>query len=173
MRTVVAGLHPIIIARTENVTPASNMRVQPVCLRSWNLHFTLARILAASVQTTVQDDDDFQLFGISCGSNVNRLQAWTDQAFLVSSRNNYGEFGWRHFQMLTAYRPFSKLMTPCGSHPFKLFSAWPRSVAATHNGRMLIVLLPPNGRSAILIRSCSVPTQPCPGRFSRVEGAKS
>src|SRR5690242_17122199 len=48
MRTVVAGLQPMSIASTGNGTPASSIRVQPVCRRSWNRHCTPARIFAAS-----------------------------------------------------------------------------------------------------------------------------
>jgi hypothetical protein len=33
MRTVVDGLHPMIVATTENGTPESSIRVQPVCRR--------------------------------------------------------------------------------------------------------------------------------------------
>ena len=32
--TVVAALNPMIVATTDNGTPASSIRVQPVCLRS-------------------------------------------------------------------------------------------------------------------------------------------
>jgi hypothetical protein len=38
----------MIVAITENGTPASSIRVQPVCRRSWNRHETAARIFADS-----------------------------------------------------------------------------------------------------------------------------
>lgn len=48
MRTVVEGLHPTIVATTENGTPASGIRVQPVCLKSWNRQLTPALAFADS-----------------------------------------------------------------------------------------------------------------------------
>ena len=38
----------MIVATTENGTPASSIRVHPVCLRSWNRQETPARIFADS-----------------------------------------------------------------------------------------------------------------------------
>lgn len=48
IRTDTLTLQPMIVATTERGTPASNVRVQPVCLRSWIRQTTPARIFAVS-----------------------------------------------------------------------------------------------------------------------------